>query len=118
MYTEPQQNMFNFTGGDYVLNLAEKNGMRVRCHNLVWSSQISDWVTSGTWTAATLTAVMKNHIYNLVTHWGNRCYSWDVVNEAVDDQIVGLGEVAPGPIRRARQDERRQKPSERKRQMY
>ncbi|KAH8765166.1 penicillium Canescens endo-1,4-beta-xylanase Xyle [Hyaloscypha finlandica] len=84
MYTEPQQNVFNYTGGDYVLSLAEKNGMRVRCHNLVWTSQISDWVTSGTWTAATLTAVMKNHIYNLVTHWGNRCYSWDVVNEALN----------------------------------
>jgi GH35 family endo-1,4-beta-xylanase len=37
MYTEPEQNVFNFTGGDYILDLAEKHGMRVRCHNLVWS---------------------------------------------------------------------------------
>jgi endo-1,4-beta-xylanase len=84
MYTEPEQNVFNYTGGDYILDLAEKNDMRVRCHNLVWSSQLSDWVTSGSWTADTLTAVMKNHIYNLVTHWGDRCYSWDVVNEALN----------------------------------
>ncbi|PMD15866.1 glycoside hydrolase family 10 protein [Hyaloscypha hepaticicola] len=83
MYTEPEQNVFNFTGGDYILDLAEKHGMRVRCHNLVWSSQLSDWVTSGTWTAATLTAVMKNHIQTLITHWGDRCYSWDVINEAL-----------------------------------
>ena len=26
---------------------------------------------------------MKNHILNVVTHWSDRCYSWDVVNEAL-----------------------------------
>jgi len=83
MYTEPEQNVFNFTGGDVVLDLAESQGKKVRCHNLVWVSQLSDWVTSGTWTAETLTAVMKNHIQTLITHWGGRCYSWDVINEAL-----------------------------------
>lgn len=38
----------------------------------------------GTWTNETLTAVMKNHITNLVSHWGANCYSWDVVNEALN----------------------------------
>lgn len=27
---------------------------------------------------------MKSHITNLITHWGSRCYSWDVVNEALN----------------------------------
>lgn len=26
---------------------------------------------------------MQRHIYTLITHWGARCYSWDVVNEAL-----------------------------------
>jgi GH35 family endo-1,4-beta-xylanase len=38
---------------------------------------------NGNWTAKTLTAVMKNYIQTLITHWGRRCYSWDVVNEAL-----------------------------------
>jgi hypothetical protein len=83
MYTEPEQNVFNFTGGDYLLDLAERYGMRVRCHNLVWVSQLSPWVTDVNWTAEALTAVMKNHIQTLITHWSDRCYSWDVVNEAL-----------------------------------
>ena len=83
MYTEPEQNVFNFTRGDYLLDLAERYGMRVRCHNLVWVSQLSPWVTDVNWTAEALTAVMKNHIQTLITHWGDRCYSWDVVNEAL-----------------------------------
>ena len=83
MYTEPEQNVFNYTGGDYILNLAEKDGQRVRCHNLVWVSELSPFVTNTNWTAPQLTAIMKNHILNVVEHWGDRCYSWDVVNEAL-----------------------------------
>ena len=26
---------------------------------------------------------MKNHIQTIIAHWGDRCYSWDVVNEAL-----------------------------------
>ncbi|KKA17323.1 Endo-1,4-beta-xylanase [Rasamsonia emersonii CBS 393.64] len=82
-YTEPSPNVFNYSGGDTILAIAENHGKRVRCHNLIWVSQLPDWVVNGSWTAASLTAVMKTHITNLITHWGGRCYSWDVVNEAL-----------------------------------
>ena len=48
--TEPEQNVFNYTGGDVVLDIAEDHGKLVRCHNLIWSNQLSDWVTNGNWT--------------------------------------------------------------------
>nr|ACP27611.1 endo-1,4-beta-xylanase [Penicillium canescens] len=84
MYTETEQNVFNFTEGEQFLEVAERFGSKVRCHNLVWASQVSDFVTSKTWTAKELTAVMKNHIFKTVQHFGRRCYSWDVVNEALN----------------------------------
>ncbi|KAH2635840.1 hypothetical protein KXW54_002771 [Aspergillus fumigatus] len=84
MYTEPEQNVFNFTQGDYFMDLADHYGHAVRCHNLVWASQVSDWVTSRNWTATELKEVMKNHIFKTVQHFGKRCYAWDVVNEAVN----------------------------------
>lgn len=47
---------------------------------------------------------MQLHIHTLVTHWGAACYSWDVVNEPVDDDatmrktifynVIGPGYVA------------------------
>ncbi|CAI7589643.1 unnamed protein product [Penicillium viridicatum] len=85
MHTEQEQNKFNFTDGDYFMDLSERFDSKVRCHNLVWMSQVSDFVTSKTWTAKELTAIMKNHIFKTVQHFGKRCASWDVVNEAIND---------------------------------
>lgn len=81
--TEPEQGVFNFTGGQVAVDIATDHGKYLRCHNLIWLSQLSDWVVNGTWTAETLTAAMKTHIQTLITHWQDVCYSWDVVNEAL-----------------------------------
>nr|BBC47920.1 xylanase [Penicillium sp.] len=83
--TEPSQNTFTFTNGDVIADLAEANGQKLRCHNLVWYEQLPSWVSSGTWTNATLLAAMKNHITNVVTHYKGQCYAWDVVNEGLND---------------------------------
>jgi GH35 family endo-1,4-beta-xylanase len=42
-------------------------------------------VTGGTWTKDTLTAALKKHITNAVTHYKGQCYAWDVVDEALND---------------------------------
>jgi endo-1,4-beta-xylanase len=81
--TEPENGVFNFTGGEVVVNIAKDHGKLLRCHNLVWNSQLSDFVVNGTWTAETLIPVMENHIKTLITHWQDVCYAWDVVNEAL-----------------------------------
>ena len=67
-----------------VLDIAEAQGKRLRCHNLVWISELPDWVVHSTWTSESLTEVMISHITAIITHWSDRCYSWDVVNEALN----------------------------------
>jgi endo-1,4-beta-xylanase len=81
--TEPDQNNFTYSGGQVTVDIAEDHGKYLRCHNLIWSNQLPDWVINGTWTRDTLIEVMRNHITNLVTHWADVCYAWDVVNEAI-----------------------------------
>ncbi|KAJ9610780.1 hypothetical protein H2200_005557 [Cladophialophora chaetospira] len=84
--TEPEQNVFNYTGGDIDVAIAKDHGKYLRCHNLVWQNgQLSDFVINGNWSADELSAIMKNHIDNVVGHFGSNCYSWDVVNEALND---------------------------------
>ncbi|KAL3457335.1 putative endo-1,4-beta-xylanase [Aspergillus heterothallicus] len=83
--TEPSQGSFSFTNGDVIADLADDNGQFLRCHTLVWHQQLPSWVTSGSWTNATLTAALQNHITNVVTHYKGRCLHWDVVNEALNE---------------------------------
>ncbi|BCR82711.1 putative endo-1,4-beta-xylanase [Aspergillus chevalieri] len=83
--TEPSQNSFSFEKGDAIANLAEANGQKLRCHNLVWYQQLPSWVSGGSWTNETLTEALKNHITKVVSHYKGRCYAWDVVNEALND---------------------------------
>ena len=81
--TEPEQGVFNYTGGDVAVAIARDHGKYLRCHNLIWLSQLPDWVVNGTWTADSLTEVMRTHITTLITHWADVCYAWDVINEAL-----------------------------------
>lgn len=63
----------------------------VRCHNLIWYNELPTWLTNPAtnWTNETLSAVLVNHVTNLVTYFGDRCYAWDVVNEALSDSPAG-----------------------------
>ncbi|KAL1880035.1 hypothetical protein Daus18300_001398 [Diaporthe australafricana] len=82
---EPQNGTFSFTKGDVIADLAKTNSQILRCHNLVWYNQLPSWVSSGSWTNETLTAVLQTHITSEVEHYKGQCYAWDVVNEAISD---------------------------------
>ncbi|KAF1948202.1 endo-1,4-beta-xylanase precursor [Byssothecium circinans] len=82
---EPSRNTFSYTRGDVIADLAATNGQKLRCHALVWHSQLPSWVTNGGFDNATLVSIMKNHITNTVTHYKGKCLHWDVVNEALNE---------------------------------
>ncbi|KAG7289389.1 Endo-1,4-beta-xylanase 5 [Staphylotrichum longicolle] len=83
--TEPQQGQFSFTQADAVAMKVKSNGQLLRCHTLTWHSQLPSFVSTGTWTRETLTAVITAHITNVMTHYAAQCYAWDVVNEALNE---------------------------------
>ncbi|KAL5115827.1 hypothetical protein ACEQ8H_006322 [Pleosporales sp. CAS-2024a] len=83
--TEPSRGNFTFAGGDAIIALAKQNNQQVRCHNLVWHSQVPSWVTNGGFDNATLIQVMEDHIKALTTRWAGGCTQWDVVNEALNE---------------------------------
>ncbi|KAH6648669.1 family 10 glycosyl hydrolase [Truncatella angustata] len=85
IFTEPEQGVFNFTEGDIVTSIAQENHLIQRCHALVWHSQLAPWVEAQNWTAEALTEVVVNHITNVMEHYKGKCYAWDVVNEALNE---------------------------------
>ncbi|KAI6262339.1 Glycoside hydrolase, 10 [Pyricularia oryzae] len=83
--TQPNRGQFSYSQGDIVTNVATRNNQVLRCHTLVWHSQLPGWVSSGSWNRQSLEQVIVTHINNVMGHYLGKCYAWDVVNEAIDD---------------------------------
>jgi endo-1,4-beta-xylanase len=83
--TEPQRNNFTFAGADAVADFADKYHKEMRCHTLVWHSQLPAWVSQGGFDNKTLISIMENHIKKVAGRYKNKCTHWDVVNEALEE---------------------------------
>jgi endo-1,4-beta-xylanase len=83
--TEPSRGNFTFADGDRHAAFAAQNKLYLRCHTLVWHSQLPTWVSGGGFDNATLIQVMEDHIKALATRWKGNCAQWDVVNEALNE---------------------------------
>lgn len=84
---QPTEGDFDYTTADEIVSFAKENNMAVRGHCLVWHNQTPDWVfldsSNNPVTKEVLIKRMKNHIINVMTHFKNKVYCWDVVNEAI-----------------------------------
>lgn len=81
----PQQNTYDYTDADYLVDFAKTNGKRVHGHNLIWYKSLPSWITNFQGDAAAWENLLKTHIQTIVTHFKGKVASWDVVNEAFED---------------------------------
>jgi endo-1,4-beta-xylanase len=88
----PQQETFDFSRADQIVDFAVGHGMKIRGHTLVWHQQNPKWLTEGKFRSAELTEILEKHIKAIVGHYRGRIFAWDVVNEAFD-------ELHPGELR-------------------
>jgi endo-1,4-beta-xylanase len=94
---EPQEGQYTFGKADDLVSFAQQNGLKVNGHCLVWHSQCPDWFFLDHGKPAERDLVLKrmiDHITTEVTHFKGKVFSWDVVNEAIDD--------GPGYLRRSK----------------
>ncbi|KAJ4003999.1 NAD(P)H-dependent D-xylose reductase (XR) [Fusarium irregulare] len=82
---QPNRGQFNWGPADQHANAATSRGMELRCHTLVWHSQLPSWVANGNWNNQTLQAVMRDHINAVMGRYKGKCTHWDVVNEALNE---------------------------------
>ncbi|HET9386683.1 MAG TPA: endo-1,4-beta-xylanase [Gemmatimonadales bacterium] len=87
----PQEQSWNWTQPDTLVQFAQDNGIRVFGHCLVWHAQTNPWFFQDA-NRDVLLARLRNHIHTLVGHFKGRLSSWDVVNEAINDGEQGTGE--------------------------
>ena len=86
---QPKEGEFNFELADEFVKIGEENNMHIHGHTLIWHSQAPDWFfvdkDGNTVSKEVLTQRMKDHIHAVVGRYKGRIHSWDVVNEAIED---------------------------------
>lgn len=87
-YVQPEEGVFNFKSSDALLHIADKAGMEVVGHALVWHHQVPHWIFKDSEgnpvSREVLIQRMKDHIFEVVGRYKGKIKYWDVVNEAVD----------------------------------
>lgn len=81
-FIHPQENEYFWDDADYLVDFAKANNMQVHGHTLIWYQTLPNWMQnySGDWEQ-----MMIDHITTIVSHYSDSISSWDVLNEAFQD---------------------------------
>jgi len=84
MYIHPQKGKYDFALADKFVAYGEKNKMFIHGHTLIWHSQLAPWMEKIA-DSTEMKAFMQDHINTIVSKYKGRISSWDVVNEALNE---------------------------------
>ena len=101
----PAPNRYNFDLADKYVEYGQKNQMYVVGHTLVWHSQLPAFV-SKIKSADSVRIFMTEHINTVAGRYAGKINSWDVVNEALNEdgtlrKSVFLNKLGEGYIKEA-----------------
>lgn len=81
----PDASSFYWDEADTLAAFCKQLGARLHGHTLVWHNQNPDWVENFQGTPEQWAAMLKKHIQTVVARYKGTATTWDVVNEAFDD---------------------------------
>lgn len=85
----PTEGTYNWKNADDIVAFAERNKIKIRGHNLLWHTQNAEWMFVGPdgkqASKELVLKRLKDHIFTVMNRYKGKIYSWDVVNEAIDD---------------------------------
>ena len=86
----PNPKEFSFYLADRMVDFAQANSMLMRGHTLLWqkTQYFPKWLVNydfGTRPATEAERLLREHITTVCTHFGTRIFTYDVVNETVDE---------------------------------
>lgn len=94
----PRPDKYDFGPADRYVEFGEQHGMFIVGHTLVWHNQTPAWAFTGVESQPldreTALKRLQEHISTVVGRYQGRIHSWDVVNEAIDDD----GRLRTGPV--------------------
>ncbi len=81
---QPGWDTYNFSAADKLVAFAKKNNIKINAHNLIWHSQLPSFMYRMQ-SADSVRQYFENHITKVAGRYDGKVYSWDVVNEALNE---------------------------------
>jgi len=81
----PDRQRYDFTDADYLARFAAANHQVLRGHTLLWHQALPAWLSSASLSNRQWENTLRNHIDIVVHHFRGQVQTWDVVNEAIDE---------------------------------
>lgn len=80
----PEWNTYNFDLADQLVAFAQRNNIRINAHTLIWHSQLPAFMRYMQ-DADSVRQYLEHHIATVAGRYDGKVYSWDVVNEALNE---------------------------------
>ena len=80
----PQWDVYNFGMADKLVEYGKKNNIKINAHTLIWHSQLPAFARR-LQDVDSFKTFFKNHITTVASRYEGKVYSWDVVNEALNE---------------------------------
>ncbi|RXK85504.1 endo-1,4-beta-xylanase [Filimonas effusa] len=81
---QPEWNRYNFELADKLVAYAERHHLKVNAHTLIWHSQLPRYMYRMSSTDS-VRQFLHDHITTVAGRYDGKVYSWDVVNEALNE---------------------------------
>jgi len=85
---QPQKGVYDFSDCDAHYEMAQKLGQKFRGHCLIWFNYQPEWFQNIT-DSQEMEQTIVDHITTVLTHYKGKIDTWDVVNEAIEDESTG-----------------------------
>lgn len=80
----PKWDSYNFELADKIVAYGKKYSLKVNGHTLIWHSQLPGFVKNMK-DADSVKQFFTNHINTIASRYAGKVFSWDVVNEALEE---------------------------------
>lgn len=80
----PKWDTYDFTMADKLVEYGKKNNIKINGHTLIWHSQLPNFIR-GIKSSDSIRTFFSDHIKTVAGRYKGKVYSWDVVNEALNE---------------------------------
>jgi endo-1,4-beta-xylanase len=80
----PKWDTYNFTMADKLIEYGKKNNIKINGHTLIWHSQLPNFIR-GIKSSDSIRTFFTDHIKTVAGRYKGKIFSWDVVNEALNE---------------------------------